>query len=521
MVGTERHSAALPQWPGEIGRLLRQISDTAAGSTGAGSTTGVQIAADPASVVLRMAAVLATCSLAGAQGVAWTQALPEPAATDTLPALPAGPLLVLADWCLREGPPRLQHQLLAALAASRQVLPPAQLPQLLELGRRSLSLRPLLAPVLGERGRWLAAQREDWRYAAGVTDEAPAESLWQHGSFEQRRDFFRRERAVDPAAARERLDQARAELPAKERAELVAELATGLSMADEPFLDTLRSDRGREVRQAALSLLLRLPDAQHPRRAAGRLAALMGAERGLLQRQRWTLNAPEQAGTDWLADSVDKERPKNEPLGERAWWLYQLVRQVPLAWWTQHTGLDPAALRDWAEAGDWRDALLRGWREVLIAAPDGAWCEAFVERWPDTVLPLLPPARREQIWLQQWQAGQLRLDVLLPRVLAATASNDGLSRELSLSLAAHVLGLAKEGRLLNDYGLRQLLPELACALHPDALQALQQLPRSADETPALADTLHSLGQVIDMRLRLQQLPAPSPALSTAPDTRTP
>jgi hypothetical protein len=301
MVGTDRHAGAWPRWPGEIGELVAQL------------TAG----ADAPATGLRIAAVLATCELAGAQGQRWEAALPAPAADESRPALNDVPLLRLIAWAFVDGPARLHQAICLALSQAGHRLPVSLLPSALELGRRSLALRPALIPVLGERGLWLATQRDDWRYAAGVGATEANEARWTDGTIEQRRAFLADERRRDPAAARERLAGALAELPARERAELVGELTTGLGNDDEPLLDGLRNDRSKEVRQAALGLLLRLPAAAHPQRAAARIEALLKHERALL-RKRWQIEAPTEAAGDWKADQVDAMRPQHESLGERA-----------------------------------------------------------------------------------------------------------------------------------------------------------------------------------------------------------
>lgn len=497
MVGTDRQAAAVGGWPGEVGELVAQAAGTAN---------------DAATGVLRAAAVLAACGLAGAQGTVWPQPLPAPASDDRWPVLPEGALLACVRWAFHDGPPRLQHEICLALARVRHRLPPALLPQALELGRRSIALRSPLLPVLGERGLWLAAQREDWRYAVGVSAEASDDARWNEGSIEQRREFLLRERAASPQAARERLAASLAELPAKERADLVGVLAQALSMDDEPLLDSLRSDRSREVRQAALNLLLQLPAAAHPRRAIARIAPLLKHERALL-RMRWAIDAPLAAAEDWKADNVDIARPQGEPLGERAWWLYQLVRQVPLSWWTDQTGMDAAKLRDWADGTDWADALLRGWRDVLFAAPDEAWCEALLDRWPQrvlrddpaAVLAMLPLARRERHWQRQLRDGSVPLHGLAPQMLAACPPGETLSPQLSAALADIVGQRADSRSLSDDFGLRALLAELCCVLHIDALERLAQLPRHPEETPSFADTMHAVAQVIATRRALHSL----------------
>jgi Family of unknown function (DUF5691) len=505
LVGTDRHAGTLPRWPGEIGELIAAAAETAP---------------HPATGALRAAAVLASCGLAGDLGQPGAAEPPPAAPHDRLPALQGAPQVERAAWALREGPTRLQHALLATLAALGCRLPPPLLPAALELSRRSLALRPAVAAVLGERGRWLAAQRDDWRHAAGAADEGDAEAAWDQGSLDQRRALLMRQRQQDPAAARERLAATLTELPARERADLASVLAEGLGLDDEPLLDTLRRDRSREVRQVALALLLRLPEAAHPRRAGERLAGLMSHERALL-RKRWVIDAPAAAGGDWTDDQVEVDRPKQESLGERAWWLLQLVRQVPLAWWTHHTGLSPAELLAWARGGDWAEALQRGWHEVLLAAPDSGWAEALLDAWPDAlkrhdpaaVLVLLPPPARERRWLQQLRAGgAAALDALLPQVLAGSPPPQTLSPDLSGALLDAVAQRLQAGQVMHDWVLRSHLAELACAVHRDALPRLQALPRNADETPALAELMHTVAQVAATRGALAAMASSSPLL---------
>jgi Family of unknown function (DUF5691) len=509
LVGTERYAQPLPAWPGEIGSVIAQASASAE---------------QPAVGLLRAAAVLAACSQAGLLGHEAKPALPEAARASARPALADRALLARLPWVLQDGPPRLVPLLCLALDRAGLTLPPLVLPAALDAGRRSIALRAPLLPVLGERGLWLAAQRDDWQWAAGTSAGTNAndsdESRWSEGTLEQRREFLRRERARDPTAARERLVAALPELPAKERAELIAALVQGLGLDDEALLDAQRTDRSGEVRRAALDLLLRLPDAAHPQRAAERVSRLLAQERGLL-RKRWTIEAPAAAEADWKDDNVEATRPKHETLGERAWWLYQLVRQVPLGWWTQHTAMAPADLRGWADGTDWTDALLRGWRDVLLAAPEEAWCTAFLDAWPKAwpeadrgaLLAQLPLAQRERYWSgdRQRGVGVDTLAALLPQIFAACPVGETLSAPFSATLAATLREAVENGALQQDWALRSLLPDAACILHPSALPALRDLPRAADETAGLADAMRTLAQTVELRLALGTLSSSSHA----------
>ena len=333
MVGTDKMAFSSPALSGPIGALLAQLQAQAT---------------QPALALLQTAGVLALCERAGQHGTARAASALDTAvaAPETAPALHAQNLQISLRWALAEAPVRLQVELLQRLNAAGLRLPASLLPLALEAGQRSVALRPALLAVLGERGRWLAGQNRYWRYAQGSAADAPLETRWSDGSLAQRVALLKGERQCDPASARERLSAALPELPAKERAELAAVLTEGLSMADEALLVALCKDRGNDVRQTARALLVQLPGSAATQRAIARLQPCLEKPATLksLLGAKWKIDAPQAAADDWKADGLEAERPKNDSLGERAWWLYQLARQVPLAWWVQHTGMTPAAL---------------------------------------------------------------------------------------------------------------------------------------------------------------------------------
>lgn len=409
---------------------------------------------------------------------------------------------------------RLQVELLQRLNAAGLRLPASLLPLALEAGQRSVALRPALLAVLGERGRWLAGQNRYWRYAEGSAADAPLETRWSDGSLAQRVALLKGERQCDPASARERLSAALPELPAKERAELAAVLIEGLSMADEALLVTLCKDRGGDVRQTARALLVQLPASAATQRAMARLQVCVTSQRVLLVVKKWLIDAPQAVADDWKADGLEAERPKHDSLGERAWWLYQLARQVPLAWWTGHTGMAPAALLQWAHKTDWSEALARAWLDVLRAAPDAAWCKAFLDHWPAkglrespaAVLALLPPEQREPYWTQMLQpvsaAKVTGFNDVASQMLQACAPGEHVSQPLSALL------LEKLPLYLTKTYLHVPLDELCCVLHPsvlptlldpDALARLSPPPPEDDKTHSLAHVLRGSVQTLAAR----------------------
>lgn len=521
LVGTDRQLPWSLALPGEIGELVAQV--------------GADTRDDPARHLLRAAAVLATCSLAGRQGDVPATARPAPAAPDPRPEMVDEALLPGLAQALLDGPARLQAEALGMLAQRGWRLPAVLLPRVLDLARRHTALRPAANRVLGERGRWLAQHQPGWRQVieAGEVDEATASAEaaraaatsvstaaapadWAEARHPQRLVLLRAMRRQDPDATREWLATELNALPARERAELIATLADDLSASDEPALLRWLGDRSREVRQTVLGLLLRLPQGHHAQQAAARVQPLLRRERVLL-RQHWVIDAPEQVDPSWEAAAIDTVRPKHDSLGERGWWLLQLVRQTPLAWWTDHTGMPPAELLAWAVGTDWSEALLRGWREVLTHTPDEAWCEAFLAGWPwkglageaSQIVALLPPARRERHWDQALRQGRLGLAGLLPELLAACPGDGTLGADLSRALAQAARKALSDPNVVYDHHLRNGLPELVCLLHPEALVQLQPLQPGGQETPGHLQLILTLAQIVTTRDALQRL-QPSP-----------
>jgi hypothetical protein len=482
----------------------------AEGDIGALMATLATQADDPALGFCRVAAVLAACRLA---------ALSLPPASLALPPAAAADARALADdhrWCaalasvFTEGPLRLQHEACARLAAVDAHLPPSLLPSALQAGQHNQPLRAALLPLLGARGHWLAAFNPDWRYASSSIEAAAPEAdheeqQWQRGSMEQRANYFRALRMRDPVAACALLQAQLGELAAKERTALVEWLAVGLQAVDAALLENLLKDRSREVRYAAARLLALLPDSAHAHRLRAWLAALVMPRRGMLARS-WQCEAPAAADPGWAAAAIESARPQHEALGERAWWLYQLVRQVPLSWWCEHTGMEAAQLLAWVGKSDWADALRRGWRE-RVGAADTEWIEAMLasnaaafREGRSDLLALLPMAQREKHWPHH--ITELQQAGLLGEVIGSCAPGETLSARYSHALLAGLQALLDGDALHQDYALRAQWLELASLLHPDSLPALRTPALTGDESPALAECLTEFQRIVAVRRTL-------------------
>ncbi|MDR2328575.1 MAG: DUF5691 domain-containing protein [Comamonas sp.] len=403
LVGAER--LALPAI------FSQGIDRTAPASQQALQAALLQPADSKAVQLLRATAVAAVLERAGWRpatpaAAALAAALPLPAA-ESRPAPQGEQLLRLLGEVLQGNAPELLALALVSLDAAGQRLPYALLVDALHQGRQSVELRQWLTPVLGERGRWLAAQNPQWAYAHGVQETADAEQIWQEGSLEQRVALLQQQRATDPAGARARLEASLKELSARERAPMVQSLARGLSADDEALLEKLLGDRSKEVRESAASLLARLPHSPHSQRMGAALQAMLSQD----AKGEWQIEPPQEGHKDWERDGVTLQPPAYIK-GHRAWWLQQLVELTPLDFWHRHLDKTPEQLWEWSRRSDWKSALRQGWIAALRAQRDVRWLPLIQSMESDSrssdVLPLLMAElsadERETQWLAQLQA---------------------------------------------------------------------------------------------------------------------
>jgi len=132
------------------------------------------------------------------------------------------------------------------------------------------------------------APLQDWvAGAAGRIEADLSAETWADFAPAARALAFAELRRTDPAGAREMLAAKAAGESSEVRLRLIAALATGLSAADLPYLQSLASDRAPKVKACAASLLARLGHGGGDTSEATELAAFFAWEtKGLLRRTR-------------------------------------------------------------------------------------------------------------------------------------------------------------------------------------------------------------------------------------------
>ncbi|MFL5384567.1 MAG: DUF5691 domain-containing protein [Longimicrobiaceae bacterium] len=472
-----------------------------------GSPLARALAAAPAdtaeAALLSAAAILSTHRRAARIPARDDRPLPAPAGAETLPPCPplaARHLATMLAGSYREALP----EWLDAAARAGCAVPPELLPALLDAAAR----HPALPALVGAHGRWLAAQKPEWAPAAAAAEpeDGREDGLeeWETLPAELRPGLLTRVRGRDPARGLALLRSTWEQEAPRERAALLQALETGLSMDDEPFLESALDDRRKEVRAAAAALLARLAGsrlvARMTERARGWLA-VSPAKAGLLARVTGggaasiAVHLPEACDRAMERDGISSKPPP--AVGERAWWLLQALAAVPPRTWSDASGCTPAELIGAARRTEWRDVLVLGWAAAAVRHRDAGWAHPLVLKpehahWSlpgastssDALFAVLPPERAEAVLLEV--LGPIRALGDSPGTLTQLT---GLRHRWSAELTRAVVRRAVARDASGEYYLRQALTTVA--RHMDAAAALDELARAnPSSTPAWVDLLH-------------------------------
>ena len=384
-------------------------------------------------------------------------------------------LLVQPPVGARLAPYTLLVWLRTAAARGHRVHHPALVP-LLDRATTTALLRAGVVAVLDSRGTWLAAQNPAWAWVAG--DRASEQDDdWALLPTLERAVRLRTERASDPEHGRALLESTWQTDPASARAELLAALEVGLSMADEPLLERALDDRAQGVREAAYRLLDRLPGSRRAQRLGAVLAPLVSTSGVLRRSVRVAL--PTTPSARAVRDGLTAG-PRGR--SERGFWLQRLAAGAPFETWTRATGLDPAAVVRTLDDAD----ALTGLQAAATGRRDADWARALLDRVWDPGLARCLPAEE----VADLMVARLDAVTTVPELVSALRLALGpWTERTSARIVARLSGLAR-----HPHQLPELVVVLAEGLHPAALGAVQRLAAGAGPT----DPFHQLAQHLSL-----------------------
>ena len=497
LLGTDRTPLPIPSG-GTLGALASELVD----------------ASDAAATLLRVAAATSAYRRCGWSPGRATEPSPGAAPPDTRPLCrpPAAVMLrriingehsqLLGDWLM--------------LARQHGVRAPSDsLRALLDAGRDDLPLRTLVVEVGGTRATWLAGFNDDWAYATAGSSIDTLVATWETSTGAVRLAALTQLRHLDAERARAMIETSWAQETPADRAAFIETLAVGLSAADEPFLERALDDRRKEVRVAAAGLLSRVATSALVARMRERAVKLVTLGKGgLLRRARVEVTLPEAADAALVRDGVDAKPPANSGIGERAWWLAQIVAAVPPSTWSERFALEPVAVIRAAD-GDWRAPLVAGWLAATERHRDVAWATALWESeraarvdagWsaptPEQVYTsVVPAAQVDAMFVKaindQRDALRGGHTIYAAIVQWPHAWSDALARAVARRLKEYA---KQPGSLITQIGLNSLVERCAQAVPVSAADAFMDgWPEQADAPPAWVQHVDTLTAVLRFR----------------------
>lgn len=436
-----------------IGSARAPIDEALPSATPEGALVGSLADANAEQRLLLAAGVRAIYRMAGYTPERLDMPL-EPAPVETKTVCPANVADLIHQLLIARASDLLQEAL-GRMTAAGQILPPEMLP--LALGSATVAQRPLLAQVAGERGAWLGGFNSAWSWVreslAHSLDEMPADAdaIWQEGTSADRLQALARWRATDPAKARDEIAAVWRQEKADFRAEMIEALATHLSADDEPLLETALDDRSGNVRAVAQRLLARIPNSAYRARAIARADALL-----TMGKKKLATALPEAHEKSWERDGI-VAKPR-QGMGERSWWLMQIIAVTPPPHWVERFGIPPADLI--AAATDEHGAeALEGWSRAAVLYEARDWVQPLVESWSkrlgkranggvaplamcELLLPKLPQSALEAMALKILRHGESKQDIAWATLVAALPRP--WSAELAREWLAGLRALARD-----------------------------------------------------------------------------
>lgn len=481
LIGCERKPLSLNGAADKLGGLLAQLDQN-----------------DREGALLGAAAIASLYERAGALPLKDMLPAPEACEPDEAPRCGERAAIRLAMMLRGEYRELLPEWLAKAAAAGRRA-PEELLPPLLELGLTWEDLREAILLVLGARGRWLSAQNPDWDYAAPRLDE----SLWETGNSEQRRAILAELRKRDVTRARGMLATTWAQESPKDRADFLAALENGLSLEDESFLESALDDRRKDVRCVAAGLLARLPESALRRRMLERARPLLTFKLNRLKRRTIEITLPEACDKAMQRDGVEP-KPSYQGIGEKAWWLQQMLGLIPPKVWSQESGWSISELIAVAKRGEWKNVLIDGWSQASQLCRDVEWADAllaetFERAEAPSLFQVLPQTRQEDFIIELLRKSpSLRTDKPAGNYVAACLRPWGM--KLSRAVIDSLLHHAATDRFKEGWMWVGILNAIACRIGPALIpEAVTQLTEAANPWSERPPALESFLDFIQFR----------------------
>ncbi|WP_207514671.1 DUF5691 domain-containing protein [Longitalea luteola] len=272
--------------------------------------------------------------------------------------------------------------------AKGQIVTPAFVPELLNVGIPQKKLQNLVVACCGKRGEWLARFNPEWNFSTATTDE----ELWQTGSVEQRKGVLEHLRKVNASTAREWMLQTWAQEDAATKVEFLLILANNINEGDIEFLESLSKEKSKKVRDVALWLLKQIPESPVVQQYQQVLQKTVTIGKKGLQ-----IKLPAGLDEAIFKTGIDK-LSNNKEITDEEFIVMQLMQSVPPAFWENRLNSTPDVIIRSMQKDATNKKFLPAMVQAVVAFKDQRWATAFMQNsqvFYIDIIPLLPVKEQE------------------------------------------------------------------------------------------------------------------------------
>ncbi|MCW3466561.1 DUF5691 domain-containing protein [Chitinophaga nivalis] len=372
--------------------------------------------------------------------------------------------------------PLIQLWLDACITANL-LAPPDDIPLLLDSAFKQKALRNAVAICCGKRGEWLAQFNSDWRFS--VVAETP-EEYWQNGTTQQRTAALKTLRSTDPDLARTWLQDSWPKESAAVKTELLTALYIQPGAADIPWLQSLLTEKSKQVKETVVLLLKKIPGSDIHEQYWQLLTQAITVTGTSV-----TVALPERLPEAVLQSGIQPLSPDKQ-MTDATFILDQLIQRVHPAYWATHFSQSPADtvlfFREQATLQPFLPSLAgaAAWFE------DEEWATALVRNsdvFYTDLLPLLPVADQQLLCEQHFE---LHAENILPHACRQPG-------EWSLSLCEKILQYCAR----HPYSYNQTFMNNAILQIPVAIAPMLE--------KIAPDAAYQVGYWQSIRVHLEQL----------------
>lgn len=272
------------------------------------------------------------------------------------------------------------------------LLPPAQLPVMLDKAWRNKSLRVLTAAAGGHRAAWLGQFNPDWNFSR-VADTP--EERWLNGATAQRVEALKEIRTTDPVIALQWLQQTWPKESATVKTELLGVLEEIPATTDLEWLESLLSEKSKQVKETVMRILKKLPGSSLHEQYWQVLAGAIQ-----LQYDGHVVVALPELNNDPVFQSGIEKLSNNKQVSDETHILCQLISLVHPSRWETHFGRSAAEIMTMFL----QQEPLKPFAPALVQAiawfGDQERAVTFMqqsETFYIDILPMLPPVQQQEL----------------------------------------------------------------------------------------------------------------------------